>query len=86
MNQSQYIFMSENIRYKAKFAPDYTEGAIYERHTVKVYSFEVFKRPYFFGLLGRKKWCSIGDWATVHFGKQYALKVLGSSHYKKIKN
>lgn len=75
--ESHYNNISDDIRYKVKLALDYTEGAIYERHTVKAFSFEVYKRPYFFGLLGKKRWCSVGDWSTIHFGKQYALKVLG---------
>lgn len=77
MKESNYMYITEEIRYKSILADDYNEGAYPSKYKTSFFSFEVLKRPYFFGLIGRKRWCSVGDWATIQFGHQYSRKVLG---------
>jgi len=68
------VYVNNLIRYSPVDVIDRTdENTPYK---MKLFKFEVFKRPYFFGLLGKKRWVSVGDWATVEFGKQYSFKVL----------
>lgn len=82
-SQPQFTIVPNNpsIRYAIVSAKDLDENERY--YSVSMYRFEVLKRPYFFGLLGKKKWCSQGNWATYEYGLDWAKKVLNREIYKK---
>ena len=83
-NRTNYQVCIDNdkIRYAIKHEEDFNEE-LNEYQTCSFYHFQVFRRPYFFGLIGIKRWCNAGNWVTYQYGYNWCLKVLSREIYKK---
>lgn len=71
INESEKYFLTENPLIRYKIVEETEDGKIYYD-----FRFEVFKRPYFFGLLGKKRWewtIQSSDFAT---GKSFCEYLL----------
>lgn len=76
----EFIQITNNIRYSIK--SDYSKiakdngphGTNSWIDVKKVFDFELFRRPYLFGLMGRKRWIYIGTFESVGQGIEFCEK------------
>lgn len=75
---NNYIQITNNIRYKVRAdiagIKPANPGKLPEIIEKNVYDFELFRRPFLFGLFGRKKWVYIGTFDSIGSGIEFCEK------------
>lgn len=68
MKEDDYIYVPNlnDIRFCEELITDYNDNEQSYQYTV--FRFEVFKKPYFWELIGKKKWCFIDRYVGIDYG------------------
>lgn len=68
MKEDDYIYVPKlnDVRFCEELITDYNDNEQPYQYTV--FRFEVFKKPYFWGLIGKKKWCFIDRYVCIDYG------------------
>lgn len=74
---NDFIQITNNIKYKTRkgcTGIKQVEGKLPELVERIVFDFELYRRPYLFGLFGRRRWVYIGTFDSVGSGIEFCEK------------